>query len=126
MTAAAPRFVVVAKSDDLRGGRFIPVLVDGHSIVLASAGEAVYAFQATCPHEKADLAQGRIEACCLICPRHLASFSLDDGAASRGWKLDPLKLYPARVSGDNVEVDAAAIALNPPAGRRKVWDLTGR
>jgi len=49
------------------------------------------AFSSTGPcfsrtHEKADLAQAHIEDGRLVCPRHLASFSLTDGAASRGWR----------------------------------------
>ena len=122
----APRFVVVAKLQHLPHGCFTRVIIDGHALVLARDGDSVYAFQGTCPHEKADLAQGRIEGGRLICPRHLASFDLVDGRASRGWKLDPLKLYPVRIRDGNVAVDGDAVCRNPPGGDRKVWDLTTR
>jgi 3-phenylpropionate/trans-cinnamate dioxygenase ferredoxin subunit len=122
----APRFVVVADLAHLPDGGFIRVMVEDHALVLARDGGAVYAFQGTCPHEKADLAQGRIEGGRLICPRHLASFDLVDGEASRGWKLDALKLYPVRVEDGAIAVDGDAVRRNPPGGNRQVWDLTRR
>jgi nitrite reductase/ring-hydroxylating ferredoxin subunit len=126
MDTAEPRFVVVANFDHLPDGGFIRVAIDGHALVLARAGDTVYAFQGTCPHEKADLAQGRIDGGRLVCPRHLASFDLVDGQVCRGWKLDALKLYPVRIAGGNIAVDGDAVRRNPPGGERKVWDLTTR
>lgn len=126
MDAAETRFVVVADLDDLSDGSFTRVTVDGHPLVLAREGDSVYAFQGTCPHEKADLAQGRIECGRLICPRHLASFDLADGQVSRGWKLDALRLYPVRIEHRGIAVDGNAVQRNPPGGERKVWDLTTR
>jgi nitrite reductase/ring-hydroxylating ferredoxin subunit len=126
MSPTGPRFVAVARLDDLPDGAFMPVGVGSHGLVLARAGDAVYAFQSTCPHEKADLAQGRIENGRLVCPRHLASFALNDGQASRGWKVDALKLYPVRLSEGAIAVDADAVERDPPGGIRKVWDLSRR
>jgi 3-phenylpropionate/trans-cinnamate dioxygenase ferredoxin component len=126
MNSIEPRFVAVATLEDLPDGRFLRVAVGNHGLVLARAGDAVYAFQGACPHEKADLAQGRIENGRLVCPRHLASFALDDGQASRGWKLDALKLYPVRVAKGAIAVDADAVERDPPGGTRRVWDLSRR
>lgn len=122
-----PRFVAVARRDALADGSFLRVTIESHALVLARRGDAVYAFQGTCPHEKADLSQGRIEDGRLICPRHLASFSLSDGAVSAGWKdVTALKLYPVRIQSDDIEVDAAAVERSPPGGNRQVWDLSNR
>jgi 3-phenylpropionate/trans-cinnamate dioxygenase ferredoxin component len=126
MAESEADFVIVARLEHLPDGALAPVMVDGHGLVVARRGSEVLAFQATCPHEKADLAQGRIENGRLVCPRHLASFSLVDGEASRGWTLDCLKLYPVRVTDGTIAVDADAVRRNPPAGVRKVWDFTGR
>src|ERR1700758_5622356 len=127
MNSIEPRFVVVATLDDLPDGRFLRVALGGHGLVLARAGDAVYAFQGACPHEKADLSQGRIEDGRLICPRHLASFALSDGAVSAGWSnVGALKLYPARIQGDAIEVDANAVNRDPPGGNPQVWDLSRR
>jgi 3-phenylpropionate/trans-cinnamate dioxygenase ferredoxin component len=123
--AAEPRFVVVARRDQLPDGGFLRVMVEGHALVIARSAGGFYAFQGTCPHEMTDLSQGRIEDGRLICSRHLASFALSDGAVSAGWNdVAPLKLYPVKISNDAIAVDAAAVNQNPPAGSRKVWDFT--
>jgi len=121
---AEAQFVVVAALDRLPDGAFLRVMIDTHGLVIARNGAAIYAFQGTCPHEQADLAQGRIEDGRLICPRHLASYSLADGEVSRGWKVDALKLYPVHIQGNEIAVDAAAVRRRPPGGGRKLWDLT--
>jgi len=126
MDVGESRFVVVAKLRDLSVGCCLRVMVDDHALILARAGDTIYAFQRTCPHEKADLAQARIEGARLICPRHLASFDLVTGQASAGWTLDALKLYPVRVVGDDIAIDGDAVCGNPPGGERKVWDFTSR
>ncbi len=119
------RFVTVARLDELPPGAFRRVEIEGHAIVLARQGDVVHAFQSTCPHEMADLSQARIENNCLVCPRHLAAFNLADGAVSAGWKnVAPLKLYPARIAGDIIAVDAAAVARTPPGGERQLWDFS--
>jgi 3-phenylpropionate/trans-cinnamate dioxygenase ferredoxin subunit len=118
-----PQFVVVGVLEHLNSGAFTCVTIDGHGLVVARDGDRVYAFQGTCPHEKADLAQGRIEAGRLVCPRHLASFDLDDGKVSRGWKVEALKLYPVRIEDGMIAVDADAVRANPPVNRT-VWDFT--
>jgi 3-phenylpropionate/trans-cinnamate dioxygenase ferredoxin subunit len=124
---ADPRFVAVATCDKLPDGAFLRVMLETHALVLARRGDTVYAFQSTCPHEKADLSQGRIEGDRLICPRHLASFALSTGDVSAGWKsVAALKLYPARIKGDDIVVDAGAVNRNPPGGFRQVWDLSKR
>jgi nitrite reductase/ring-hydroxylating ferredoxin subunit len=121
-----PCFVVVAKLADLADGACLRVTLDDDALVLARRGDAVYAFQRTCPHEKADLAHGRIENGRLVCARHLASFDLIDGRPSGGWRVDALKLYPVRVRDGEIAVDADAVRRNPPAGERQVWDFTNR
>jgi nitrite reductase/ring-hydroxylating ferredoxin subunit len=119
-------FVAVARLEHLADGAVMPVMIDGHGLVLARRGSDVFAFQSTCPHEKANLAQARIEGGRLVCPRHRASFSLADGHPSRGWTVDCLKLYPVRVADGEIAVDAGAVRRNPPGGARKVWDFTNR
>lgn len=117
-------FVAVASLAEMPDGKCRAVIVEGHSLVVVREGSRVHALQATCPHEKADLSQGRIEAGRLICPRHLASFSLTDGHVSRGWAVEALKLYPAKIIDGAVLVDVAAVRHNPPGGPRKVWDFS--
>ena len=119
------QFVVVAAFEHLHDGAFVRVTIEGYGLVVARNGDRVYAFQGTCPHEKADLAQGRIEGGRLVCPRHLASFDLDDGNVSHGWKVEALTLYPVRIEDGMIAVDVEAVRANPPVSRT-VWDFTQR
>jgi len=100
------------------------IRIGGHVLAVALVDGGAVAFQALCPHDKAGLAAGRIEGCTLICPRHLASFDLRSGAVSKGWKVDALRLYPARIENGQIAVDMAAVRRDPPGGARKVWDMS--
>lgn len=73
------------------------MFVDGLHLLLMRDGEAVYATERACPHEGADLAQGRCAAGKLFCPRHLAWFDLRAGTVSPGWSFRPLRIYPTRI-----------------------------
>ena len=62
-----------------------------------------------CPHEQADLGCGHVSEGRLFCPRHAASFDLQDGRISEGWPSRPLQIYPVRIADGQVWIDAAAI-----------------
>jgi len=50
-------------------------------IAVVLSGGRYFAIDNTCTHEQASLAQGWIEAGCVECPLHAATFRLADGAA---------------------------------------------
>ena len=74
-------------------------------LVIWNEGDVV-ACERACPHEQADLSLGHVAAGRLFCPRHAASFDLCDGAITSGWPSPPLRLYPVRVTGEQVLIDA--------------------
>jgi nitrite reductase/ring-hydroxylating ferredoxin subunit len=83
--------------------------VTGVDLILVwNEGRAV-ACERMCPHEQADLSFGHLSGGRLACPRHAASFDLRNGQISYGWPSRPLRLYPARISDDQVWIDAGAI-----------------
>lgn len=96
----------------------------GHQLAITLIDGKPYAFQSLCPHEKASFSDGRIEGYEILCPRHFARFDLTSGSVSAGWRVDDLKLYPTRISGDVVEVDLDAVEANPPDGEKTIWDLS--
>ncbi|MEJ0095905.1 MAG: Rieske 2Fe-2S domain-containing protein [Methylocella sp.] len=100
------------------------VEVEGHGVVLARTGSEVHACEGLCPHEKADLSSGRVDSGRLVCPRHLASFSLREGSVSAGWKVEALRLYPVRIVDGEIAIDAEAVGRSPPGGAKMVWDFT--
>lgn len=73
-------------------------------IVIWNEGNVV-ACERACPHEQADLALGQVAAGRLRCPRHAASFDLRDGAITAGWPSPPLRLYPVRITGEQVWIE---------------------
>lgn len=82
----------------------VPIRVAGWSLLLMRDGDALFATERACPHEGADLALGRCAGGKLLCPRHLAWFTLQDGAVSPGWNFRPLRTFATRRAGDGIEV----------------------
>jgi 3-phenylpropionate/trans-cinnamate dioxygenase ferredoxin subunit len=109
MTREDARWVVVLPLERLADGTIVCVRVDAVDMLLVRDGERVFACERACPHEQADLSQGRIANGRLLCPRHFASFDLNDGQISAGWPSRPLRRYPTRIKDGRVWVDAAAI-----------------
>ena len=121
-----PRWVKVAALGALPLNALMQVAVAGTQLVLAHAPEGLFACQAMCPHEMANLSAGRLEGGRLVCPRHLASFALTDGAVSAGWLTPKLQVYPVRVADGAIEVDEAAVLRTPPFNKKTTWDLTAK
>jgi 3-phenylpropionate/trans-cinnamate dioxygenase ferredoxin component len=65
-------------------------------LLIWDEGRAV-ACERACPHEQADLSQGRLSNGRLLCPRHAASFDLDDGTITSGWPSRSLQVREGRI-----------------------------
>ena len=83
----------------------VGVTVEGLPLVIVRDGDRFFAAERACPHEGADLAQGRCTGARLHCPRHLAWFDLQSGAVSPGWFFRSLKVYPARLVNADIQVN---------------------
>lgn len=81
------------------------VRVAGRDMLVIWNDGNVVACERACPHEQADLARGQVAAGRLRCPRHAASFDLRDGAITAGWPSPPLRLYPVRITGEQVWIE---------------------
>jgi 3-phenylpropionate/trans-cinnamate dioxygenase ferredoxin subunit len=84
--------------------------IGGNDLMLIWSDGRAVACERACPHEQADLSRGRLSNGRLLCPRHAASFDLDDGSISAGWPSGPLKIYPVRIAEGQVWIDAAKVA----------------
>ena len=60
-------------------------------------GDAYYAIEDTCPHAKASLAEGWVEAGEVECPLHAARFDLRTGEALTAPATTPVAAYPVEV-----------------------------
>jgi 3-phenylpropionate/trans-cinnamate dioxygenase ferredoxin subunit len=111
-TAALPgdrQWMPVCGLSRLISQTIVCVRVIGIDLILVwNEGRAV-ACERMCPHEQADLSLGHLSGGRLFCPRHAASFDLRNGQISYGWPSRPLRLYPVRISDNQVWMDAGAI-----------------
>jgi len=107
--SAAEHWLPVCAISRLAADGIVAVRVAGVDLVLVSDQGRVVACERACPHEQADLAGGRVTGGRLLCPRHAASFNLDDGTISQGWPSRPLRLYSMRVERGEVLIEAGTL-----------------
>ena len=88
---------------------FVCAKIRGTEVLLIWDKDRAIACERACPHEQADLGRGRLSNGRLLCPRHAASFDLDDGSISAGWPSRPLRIYPVRIAGGQVWIDAGLL-----------------
>ena len=109
MTEEQARWVEVLPLERLADQGIVAVRVESVELLLVRDGERIIACERACPHEQADLSLGRIKDGRLFCPRHFASFDLDDGEVSAGWPSRRLWRYPAKTGNGRIWIDAAAV-----------------
>ncbi|MDP4005979.1 Rieske (2Fe-2S) protein [Methylobacterium sp. NEAU K] len=80
----------------------MPIIVGRHHLLLVRDGERIVATERACPHEGADLSLGRCAGGRLFCPRHLASFDLQDGSVSPSWSFRALRLFDVEAAPDGL------------------------
>jgi 3-phenylpropionate/trans-cinnamate dioxygenase ferredoxin subunit len=76
-----PKFIRVARSDEIRPGEKRIVEVDGELVVVVNLDGQFYAFDDVCTHDGGPLGEGKLEDGQIVCPRHGAHFDVRTGAA---------------------------------------------
>ncbi|MET0968470.1 MAG: Rieske (2Fe-2S) protein [Tardiphaga sp.] len=89
--------------------RVVRVRVGAVDILVLQHGDDIFACERACPHEQADLGLGAIRDGRLHCPRHQASFSLQDGGISCGWTCRALRVFQVREYDGDVWLDRRTI-----------------
>lgn len=84
--------------------------------VAGKAGEVVHAVENRCSHATARLDGGELDGCHIICPLHGARFDVRDGACAGPPATQPIRSFPARIKGEDVEV---AVPEKPPMAKPK-------
>jgi 3-phenylpropionate/trans-cinnamate dioxygenase ferredoxin subunit len=108
MTEENARWIEALPLSELADSAIRCIRIEGVDLLLVRHGERIAACERACPHEQADLGLGRISEGRLFCPRHFASFDLDDGHISAGWPARPLRLYPVRIISGHIWIDVVA------------------
>ena len=91
------------------------VEVDGVKLLLVRDGDAMRAFEGTCPHAKAPLQEGALCRGRIICPWHMGAFDAATGALLEPVAMRGLHRHAVRVDGDDVLVDPVPLPLPAPA-----------
>ena len=116
----------VCQKGELVEGKGFEVVVNGRPLALFLHQGQVYALDDRCPHREGQLSQGWVEKGDAICPLHGWNFDLATGISPYD-PNDRIATYPARLQGDAVEIDGAAVPPLPEStfegyqGRWRRW-----
>ena len=111
---ATPAWQRVTRRCALLDGAVTPM--QSGALVLARAGDVVWATGGACPHRGGPLAEGTLDGAFLRCPWHGALFDLRSGAHLRGPACGDLRPYEVRIDDDWVFVRPPAGTGDPPSG----------
>ncbi|HET6960265.1 MAG TPA: FAD-dependent oxidoreductase [Vicinamibacterales bacterium] len=101
----------------LADGGMLQGRVGDDEVLLARAGDSVFAVGAHCTHYRGQLADGLIVGGTVRCPLHHACFSLRTGEALRAPALDPIACWRVERRGDSVVVrEKITASESKPAG----------
>ncbi|MFM1987132.1 MAG: hypothetical protein RJA99_89 [Pseudomonadota bacterium] len=102
---ATQRWVTVAKRDALEEGGVTAAIADDREVALYLVEGVPYATDNLCTHGDARLSDGFVMDHCIECPLHQGQFDIRTGAVLCEPVTEPIRVYPARFSGESVEVD---------------------
>jgi nitrite reductase/ring-hydroxylating ferredoxin subunit len=97
-------YVRAAKLGDVRKSGRLVVAVAGHTVLLVSVDDKIYAVDNRCPHMGFPLHRGTVKDCILTCDWHFARFDLMSGGTFDSW-ADDLPAFPVQIRDDEVWVD---------------------
>lgn len=95
-------FVSVAKAADLSDPGKMVVEVDDQLVALFHVEGKFYALDDVCTHDGGPLAEGELEGCEIICPRHGARFDIRDGRALTMPATSATASHEVKVEGGEV------------------------
>jgi 3-phenylpropionate/trans-cinnamate dioxygenase ferredoxin subunit len=74
-------------------------------VLLCRTSTAIYALEDRCPHAGLSLEGSKIRGDHLFCPHHGARFRLHDGCSASAVTPDPLRMFPVKIVGDEIQFD---------------------
>lgn len=99
-----PNFVTVARAGDLKPGQMKAFPADGKRVLVANLEGTYFATQDLCTHDNGTLADGELIGDEIECPRHGGRFSAKTGEVRALPPMFPIKTFPVRVEGDEIQV----------------------
>jgi nitrite reductase/ring-hydroxylating ferredoxin subunit len=90
---------------DLAVGRAQPLAVAGKDLLVCRSSGGFHVVARICPHQFKTLDEARVRGASLICLHHGARFDLASGKSLSSMTPFPLKIYPCREGGGELEID---------------------
>ncbi|MBI4671683.1 MAG: non-heme iron oxygenase ferredoxin subunit [Chloroflexi bacterium] len=97
-------FVTVAKVNDIKKGKVKTVSVNGQHLALCNVEGTFFATQDLCTHDGGPLGEGELWDYDIECPRHGGRFDVRTGQVTALPPMLPIKTFPVRVQGDDIQV----------------------
>jgi nitrite reductase/ring-hydroxylating ferredoxin subunit len=104
MVTKSDSFMQVARLAEVQATGCLVVPIAGHTLVLYSQGEQVYALDNRCPHMGFPLHRGSVKDGVLTCHWHHARFDLVSGGTFDAW-ADDIPTFPVQIRDGGVWVD---------------------
>lgn len=98
-------FVTVAKVSEIPPGTRLVVGIGREWVVIFNVDGKFYALEDRCSHEDVPLSEGTLHGTVIECIQHGATFDITTGQHLSPPAVMPVKRYPVRVEGDEVQVD---------------------
>ena len=107
-TALGKKWITAASVQELKSGA--PKIIDAAGARIAlykveGPDAGYYAIEDVCTHDDGPVAEGPVEGCVIECPRHGAKFDIRTGAVVCMPAVTPIRTFPVRVNGQNLEVE---------------------
>lgn len=96
----------IATTDQIGEDEALAISLGELRLALFHSAGAFHVTDNVCTHQYALLSEGYVEDGCVECPLHQARFDLRSGQALCAPASRPIRVYPVRIDGANVLVDA--------------------
>lgn len=90
--------------DDFLDGEPKAVVAGNRPVAVFRIGDEIFALHDLCTHGNARLSDGFVEDGCVECPLHQGRFDIRTGAPRCAPPTEPVRRYPIRVVGGQVEI----------------------
>jgi len=98
------RYFTVAQVSEIGPGQRDVFDVNETYVAVFNVGGVYYAIEDICTHDDGPLVEGDVEGFEIECPRHGARFDVRTGQATRMPAVEPVRWFPVRVEGNDIQV----------------------
>lgn len=99
-------WIRIAAATQLQDDEVIPITLGEAQLALYRSAGEFHVTDNVCTHQYALLSDGYVEDGCVECPLHQSRFDLRTGKAMCAPATQGIRVYPVRIDGDDILVDA--------------------